>query len=93
MLMRALSMLCAKDTTALAVISKVVSPSKPEQHAADMYIEAMNLVPNDEIAAAVQMMRQLQRVSKGHRGDATTSAEVAWQQRKCRRLLRYPTLS
>ena len=83
----------AKDTTAFAVISKVASPSKPDQHAADLYIEAMEVLPTNQTDAAVQMMKQLRRVSNVHHGDAATSSEAAWQQRKCRRLLRYPTLS
>ena len=81
----------AKDTTAIAVISKVVAPSKPQQHAADLYIEAMELVPKTDIPASVEMMRQLHRFSNIQSSDATTSSEVAWQQRKCRRLLSYPT--
>ena len=80
-----------KDTTAIAVISKVVAPSNPQQHAADLYIEAMEVVPQSQITASVEMMRQLCRVSNTDRGDANTSSEAAWQQRKCRRLLRYPT--
>ena len=83
----------AKDTTAFAVISKVASPSKPDQHAADLYIEAMEVLPTNQTDAAVRMMNQLRRVSNVHRGDAATSSEAAWLQRKCRRLLRYPTLS
>ena len=83
----------AKDTTAIAVISKVVAPSKPQQHAADLYIEAMELVPKTDLPAAVEMMRQLRRFSNIQCSDATTLSEVAWQQRKCRRLLCYPTLT
>ena len=83
----------AKDTTAIAVISKVVAPSKPQQHAADLYIEAMELVPKTDLPAAVEMMRQLHRFSNIQSSDATTLSEVAWQQRKCRRLLCYPTLT
>ena len=83
----------AKDTTAIAVICKVVAASKPQQHAADLYIEAMEVVPKADIDACVQMMRQLYRVSNTRSEDATISSESAWQQRKCRRLLRYPTLS
>ena len=82
-----------KDTTAIAVISKVVAPSKPQQHAADLYIEAMELVPKTDLPAAVEMMRQLRRFSNIQFSDATTLSEVAWQQRKCRRLLCYPTLT
>ena len=83
----------AKDSVFIAVISKVMAPSKPEQHEADLYIETMESVPKDDSAASVGMMRQLQRVSSMHRGDAATSTDAAWQQRKCRRLLRYPTQS
>ena len=82
----------AKDATAMAVISKVVAPSKPQQHAADLYIEAMELVPKHDIPSSMKMMRQLQRISTAQSADPATSSEVAWQQRKCRRLLRYPTL-
>ena len=83
----------AKDATAMAVISKVVAPSKPSQHTADLYIEAMEIVPKDDIANTMGMMRKLQRISDVQSADPATSCEVAWQQRKCRRLLRYPTSS
>ena len=78
-----------KDATAIAVISKVVAPSKSQQHAADLYIEAMEVVLKQDIPRSVEMMRQLQRISNTH---PATSSEVAWQQRKCRKLQRYPTL-
>ena len=81
-----------KDSTAMAVITRVIAPSKPQQHAADLYIEAMETVPKHEIANCVDMMRQMQRTSNVQSGDAAASSEVAWQQRKCRRLLSYPTL-
>ena len=82
-----------KDTTAIAVISKVVAPSKREQHAADLNIEAMEIVAKTDAPASVRMLRQLQRFSSTHSGDPATSSEAAWQQRKCRRLNRYPTLT
>jgi hypothetical protein len=83
----------AKDATAIAVISEVVAPSKPQQHAADLYIEAMELVVSKhDIPRSVEMMRQLQGISDAQSANPATSSEVAWQQRKCRRLLRYPTL-
>ena len=82
-----------KDTTAIAVISKVVAPSKSDQHKADLYIESMEMVPKADIPAAVRMMRQLEKSSSTHPGDPNTSSEVAWEQRKCRRLNRYPTLT
>jgi hypothetical protein len=81
-----------KNATALAIISKVIAPSKP-QHTADLYIEALEIVPDHKKAEAIAMMKQLQRVSALNRGDANTSTEAAWAQRKCRRLLRYPTQS
>ena len=83
----------AKDATIMAVISMVVAPSKPLQHAADLYIEAMELVPKHDIPSSMEMMRQLQRISNAQSADPATSSEVAWQQRKCRRLLCYPTIT
>ena len=82
-----------KDATVMAVISKVVAPSKPLQHTADLYIEAMEPVKKDDIASSMGMMRKLQKITKVQSADPDTSCEVAWQQRKCRRLLRYPTIS
>ena len=81
-----------KDATAMAVISKVVAPSKPLQHKADLYIEAMEVVPKDDMPSAMEMMRQMQLISDAQSADPDTSPEVAWQQRKCRVLKRYPTL-
>ena len=81
----------AKDVTAIAVISKVVAPSKPQQHAADLYIEAMEVVVKQDILRSVEMMRKLQQISNTQSADPATSSDVAWQQRKCRPLLRYPT--
>ena len=83
----------AKDTVCIAVISKVVAPAKPEHHAVNLYIEAMETQPKAYVAAAMDMMRQLQKVASMQRGDATTSATAAWQQQKCRRMLRYPTMT
>ena len=83
----------AKDAIVMAVISKVVEPSKPLQHTADLYIEAMEPVKNDDIASSMGMMRKLQQISKVQSADPAISSEIAWQQRKCRRLVRYPTIS
>ena len=82
-----------KDTTAIAVISKVVAPSKPLQHTTDLYIEAMEPVRKDDIASSMGMMRKLQQISKVQSADPDTSCEIACRQRKCRRLDRYPTSS
>ena len=67
----------ARGVTAIAVISKVAAPSKPQQHAADLYIEAMESAPKTEIAASVDMMRKLHQVSKTQSGDAANSSESA----------------
>ena len=82
----------AKDATVMAVISKVVTPSKPLQHAADLYIESMELVTKHDISLSEDMKHQMKLISNARSGDPAASSEVAWQQRKCRRLLRYPTL-
>ena len=83
----------AKGATAIAIISKVVPPSKPQQHAVDVYIEAMEVISEQNIPRAVEMMHQLTRISNTQSANPAISSEVAWQQRKCRRLLRYPTLA
>ena len=63
----------AKDATAMAVISKVVAPSKPLQHTADLYIEAMEFVSKDDIANTMGMMRKLQRISDVQSADPALS--------------------
>ena len=60
----------------MAVISKVVAPSKPLQHTADLYIEAMEIVSKDDIANTMGMMRKLQRISDVQSADPATSCEV-----------------
>ena len=82
-----------KDTTYMAVISAVVAPSKPEQHKADLYIEAMEPVNRDNIASCRGMLRKLQQISTVQSADPDTSSEIACRQRKCRRLNRYPTIN
>ena len=76
----------------MAVISKVVPAAKAEMHAADIYIEAMEPVAKPDVASSTELMRKLQHISAAQSADPVASAEVAWQQRKCRRLLRYPTM-
>jgi hypothetical protein len=80
----------ANDSWALAIICKVMPPSKP-LHAADLYIESMEPITRDNKDQAIAMIKQLQRASTVNRENAATSTEAAWQQRKCRRLQRYPT--
>ena len=80
----------AKDTIAMAVVSKVVAPSKT-QHAADLYIEAMEVVPTQNIPSATKLMCQMQQIADTQVASPADSSEVAYRQRKCRRLERYPT--
>ena len=83
----------SKGSTAIAVISKMVAPALPDHHAADLFVEAMEVIESKEdIACCKKMMQQLQQISAIEPGDAACSAQVAWEQRKCRRLLRYPTM-
>ena len=69
----------------------VTLPSK-EQHTADLYIESMEPIAPDRVEQAIAMVKQLKRVSTFNHGNAATSTEAAWQQKKCRRMERYPTL-
>ena len=48
-----------RGATFMAVISKVVAPTNP-QRAADLYVEAMEMVLPDKTAAAADMMSQMQ---------------------------------
>ena len=82
----------AKDTTAIAIICNVVKPSKPQQHAADLYIEAMENIPKEDVPRCMEMMEQLIQISNADTANSPVSTEVAWEQRKCRKLNRYPTI-
>ena len=82
----------AKDTTAIAIVCNVVKPCKPQQHSADLYIEAMENVPKEDVPLCMEMMQQLIQISNAEAADTPISTDVAWQQRKCRRLNRYPTV-
>ena len=81
----------ARNSYALAIVCKVTLPSK-QQHTADLYIESMEPIPGDRVDQAIAMVKQLKRVCTVNHGNAATSTEAAWQQRKCRRMERYPTL-
>ena len=84
----------AKGSIAIAVISKVVEPALPQQHAADLFVEALEMIEStDDIVCCTKMIRQLQEISSFDTGETLSSSLVAWEQRKCRRLLRYPTIA
>ena len=80
-----------KGVTAIAVLCKVGAPSKPDHHAADLYIEAMEPVKKDDIPQCLQMMQQLTKISSTETTDTAISSKGAWEPRKCRRLNGYPT--
>ena len=67
----------AKDATAMVMISKVVAPSKPLQHTADLYIEAMELIPKNDVPSSMEMIRQMQLISDAQSANPATSSEVA----------------
>lgn len=81
-----------KQNMALAIVSKVAPPSKPG-HSADLYIDAMQLVPSDP-AEAIAMMKSMQSCfsKKDAPPPAAGEAQSPFEQRKCRRLNRYPTM-
>ena len=81
----------AKASYALAVVCKAARPAKP-QHALDLYIEAMELLTKEQISPARETLAKLRSVSAAARTDTEPSDKKAFQQRKCRRLLRYPTM-
>ena len=81
----------AKASYALAVVCKAARPAKP-QHALDLYIEAMELLTKEQISSARETLAKLRSVSAAARTDTEPSDEKAFQQRKCRGLLRCQTM-
>ena len=71
----------------MVVISKVVAVSAPQPHAANLYIEALELVHTYGRPNWPAMMRHMQRISNAHHGDVAAPSEVAWEQGTRRRLL------
>ena len=80
-----------KASHALAIVCKASLPAKP-QHTLDLYIEAMEVLAKEQIQAVRETLAKLRSVAAAARTDTEPSIEKAYQQRKCRRLLRYPTL-
>jgi hypothetical protein len=81
-----------KASYAIAVVCKATLPAKP-QHALDLYIEAMEVLSKEQIHAVRETLAKLRSVAAAARTETEPSVEKAFQQKKCRRLLRYPTLS
>ena len=84
--------IAAKNSFAIAIVSKVLAPSK-EAHVADLYIETIETVNETSAPMVRTMMQKLTKVSAVSFSAATASQEAAWEQRKCRRLGRYPTMT
>ena len=81
----------SKASYAVAVVCKATLPAKP-QHALDLYIEAMEVLSKEQIRPVRETLAKLRSVAAAARTETEPSVEQAFQQRKCRRLLRYPTL-
>ena len=81
----------AKGSYALAVVCKAARPAKP-QHALDLYIEAMEPLSKEQTSPARETLAKLRSVTAAARTDTEASDEKAFRQKKCSRLLRYPTM-
>ena len=84
--------IASKKSFAIAIVSKVLAPSK-EAHVADLYIETIETVSQASAPNVCSMMEKLTKVSAVSFPAVTASQEAAWEQRKCRRLGRYPTMT
>ena len=78
---------------ALAVVSKVAAPQNPE-HKADLFIEAMEKIETADTDAIVRTLKHMQRHGRAPQAtdDEAVASSPPWQQRKCRRMGRYPTI-
>ncbi len=81
----------AKASYALAIVCKASPPAK-SQHGLDLYIEAMEVLSKEQTPYARETHAKLRAVAAAARTDKEPSDAKAFQQRKCRRLLRYPTM-
>ena len=84
--------IAAKKSFAIAIVSKVLAPSK-EAHVADLYIETIETVDAKDAPNVGTMMEKLTKVGAVSLPAPSASKEEAWEQRKCRRLGRYPTMT
>ena len=85
----------AKGSYALAVICRAGQPVKP-QHAADLFIETMEPIPKEHADQARKLLENLRDIAVAQSSQSTPSFQAgrvqAFQQRKCRRLSRYPSM-
>ena len=86
----------AKGSYALAVICRAGQPVKP-QHAADLFTETMEPIPKEHADQARKLLENLRDIAAVQSSEHTPSLQEgrvqAFQQRKCRRLLRYPSMT
>ena len=52
----------------------------------------MATIPKEDVPRCMEMMEQLIQISNADTANTPVSTEVAWEQRKCRKLNRYPTV-
>ena len=78
---------------ALAVVTKIAAAQKAE-HRADLFVEAMEKVEPAGKDAMVRMLQHMQRHGRAAQATADEAAALSppWEQRKCRRMGRYPTI-
>ena len=81
----------AKASYAVAVVCEATPPAK-SQHGLDLYIEAVEVLSKDQTSYARETHAKLRSIAAAHRTESEPSKEKAFQQRKCRRLLRYTTI-
>ena len=79
-------------STAIAVLTKVLSPQKSE-HKADLYVQQMQVVPPGDVKDVVEMFQRMQQHKPSNETpkEAATAVTPPWEQRKCRKICRYPT--
>ena len=63
-----------------------------QQHALDLWIEAMHHLPKDAAARAAAMVAKLSGIGSVATARTEASQESPYQQMACRRLSRYPTM-
>ena len=80
----------SKGKVALAIVCKVSKASK-DQHAADVHIEAMTAIHDADIEKVAALVNKLREVAAPGLASASPSQQAAYEQRKSRKLNRYPT--
>ena len=82
----------AKGSYALAIVCRATRPAR-SQHALDLYIESMEALSKEQTPSARETLAKLRSIAAAPRTVTEPSPQKAFQQRKCRRMLRYPTMA